>query len=56
MRFLRWLWCRLPRAIGGGHLRGKATGEVRPGNMKVYQCPRCLATWTRKVNGNGGAQ
>lgn len=38
----------------GGHLRGKAikrTGMGADGQTlhTVYQCPRCHATWTRKV-------
>lgn len=50
-QFLNWLRCRL-----FGHLRGKATGQILPGNMKEYACPRCSATWQRKANGNGAAQ
>jgi hypothetical protein len=42
----------------GKHLRGKKIGrrqlDKNPENgwdgfTNIYQCPRCLATWTRKV-------
>lgn len=55
MKFWNWLKCRLPRWIGGGHLRGKATGEIRSGLMKVYRCPRCGAEWSRKITEKGAA-
>lgn len=48
--FLRWFLCRLPKSLGGGHLRGKPTGQILPGLMKQYACPRCGAQWARKIS------
>ena len=46
--------CALPRWAGGGHRRGEFVKRVGIGadgktDTVVYQCPRCHATWTRKV-------
>ena len=46
------LICKLPKAIGGGHRRGKpigAQGDPVNGEVRVYACPRCGAQHTRKV-------
>lgn len=35
-----------------GHKRGRnvgAQGDPANGVVRVYACPRCTATWTRKV-------
>ncbi len=41
------------KCMFGYHGRGKPTGETRSagGNTiaRSYKCPRCTATWTRKV-------
>lgn len=46
-KFFAELACRLPVMLGGGHKRGKKGGAVD--GLATYQCPRCKATWTRKV-------
>lgn len=41
------LKCRI-----SGHKRGKRIGQATSSNGKTFndfQCPRCTATWTRKV-------
>lgn len=53
------LWC-----WAAGHRRGKLvanvgigvyTGQPRP-HLRTFQCPRCSATWTRKVKAAKVAQ
>jgi uncharacterized C2H2 Zn-finger protein len=41
MKLIR-LWCWLT-----GHARGKRIGEID--GIATFRCPRCMATWTRKV-------
>ena len=55
MNLIGKLLCKLPRFMGGGHRRGKRvsvpanfTREFKPG-YDTIRCPRCGATWTRKV-------
>lgn len=48
------LLCMLPRWLGGGHRRGKAHSLIRAQGTdqvtaKMFICPRCEATWTRKI-------
>ena len=52
------LLCKLPRWMGGGHKRGKRVGyEIKQHEdggtvltgKAAYRCPRCGATWTRKL-------
>lgn len=40
------LWCRL-----FGHKRGRRVHQESPydGTTYCFACPRCKATWTRKV-------
>ncbi len=42
MNYLISLYCRWK-----GHRRGKLLRTE--GNVRVFGCPRCKATWTRKV-------
>ena len=49
-RFIAGIVCRLL-----GHRRGKLTGKVYEAETntwhKAYYCPRCSATWFRRVHG-----
>jgi len=54
MNLTKWI-CRIPRWLGGGHLRGKrclvstTPAAIYAAGKTMYQCPRCHATWTRKI-------
>jgi hypothetical protein len=45
--------CSLPRWLGGGHRRGRRVADVlgtlQGQGLFYLQCPRCGATWTRKI-------
>jgi DNA-directed RNA polymerase subunit RPC12/RpoP len=34
----------------GGHQRGKRDAALSTQTEKVYRCPRCSSTWSRKVS------
>lgn len=47
MKFCGWIVCAL-----AGHKRGKRISSDSPLNLmteRLYQCPRCLTHWTRKI-------
>ncbi len=46
-KFFAGLACRIPVMLGGGHKKGKRTAFAE--GVATYQCPRCKATWKRKV-------
>lgn len=41
---IAWLKCKF-----AGHLRGKLDKTLTTQAEKVYRCPRCSSTWSRKV-------
>lgn len=41
---IAWIKCRF-----AGHLRGKRDKALTSQTEVVYRCPRCTATWSRKV-------
>lgn len=43
------LLCSLPKWMGGGHKRGQLTQFIADGSRATYVCPRCFATWERKI-------
>lgn len=50
---MKKLLCMLPKWLWGGHKRGKrvlyVVGGPESDGEREYQCPRCDATWTRKI-------
>lgn len=42
---IAWLKCKF-----AGHLRGKLDKALTTQTEKVFRCPRCRSTWTRKVS------
>lgn len=52
-RLIGKVLCRLPKWLGGGHKRGRREGVIENHAaglfFHTFACPRCGATWMRKV-------